>query len=123
MQTQFIQLATLEAISALGSHAALTPHCYDQSVLVVHVQYGGTGGTMSGQPCDSVRVGFGQRLVPHERVDELAVIEVLDAVTHGRTLSLPTASRNLSSLICACFNCGRHDNQIGAVTGRRGFAT
>jgi hypothetical protein len=34
--------------------------------------------------------------VPHERIHELAVIEILDAVAHWRTLSLPPSACNLS---------------------------
>ena len=38
---------------------------------------------MVDQSGNSSRASFGQGLSPHERVHELAVVEILDAVTHG----------------------------------------
>jgi hypothetical protein len=64
----------------------LPPYRCDQFILVVHIQNVGGRGAVQNQAGNGVRVGFGQGFVSHERVHELAMVEILDSVAHGRNL-------------------------------------
>lgn len=98
----------------LGTVEILSRHRRDQLVLVVHVQNGGAGGAMVDQSGNSSCASFGQRLFPHERVHELAVAEILDAVAHGAD-RIPPSTFSQSKLVA-----GANVREVKALIRRNG---